>query len=100
MRSKIGLSNDGRSTRKPSQKMNGLSWRRTMKNKFLVVCLIVAAWTGSAAAADVTLSLGFVGGAQSPEAIALRQFADEIEAKTDGRIAISLQGGGVLGGDR
>lgn len=71
-----------------------------MKNSLLAASLTLALWTSSATAADVTLSLGFVGGAQAPEAIAMKQFADEIATKTDGRIEISLQGGGALGGDR
>lgn len=71
-----------------------------MKKTLLAACLSFATWTGSAAAADVTLSLGFVGGANAPEAIAMKQFSDEISSKTNGRIEISLQGGGALGGDR
>ncbi len=71
-----------------------------MKKSLLAACLTIITWTGTAAAADVTLSLGFVGGSQAPEAIALRQFADEIATKTEGRIEVNLQGGGALGGDR
>lgn len=71
-----------------------------MKKSLLAACLTLVTWTGTAAAADVTLSLGFVGGAQAPEAIAMRQFADEVATKTEGRIEVSLQGGGALGGDR
>jgi len=71
-----------------------------MRNTFVAACITLAAWTGTAVAADVTLSLGFVGGPQAPEAIAMKQFAEEIAEKTGGRIAIDLQGGGALGGDR
>lgn len=71
-----------------------------MKKLILATCLAVAAWTGAAAAADTTLSLGFVGGPQAPEAIAMKQFAEEVAARTEGRIKIELQGGGALGGDR
>ena len=71
-----------------------------MKKLMLATCLAFSAWTGAAAAADKTLSLGFVGGPQAPEAIAMKQFAEEIAAKTNGRIEIDLQGGGALGGDR
>jgi tripartite ATP-independent transporter DctP family solute receptor len=52
------------------------------------------------ALAQTTLSLGFVGGARAPEAIAMGQFAEEIKEKTGGRYAIRIQGGGALGGDR
>ncbi len=55
-----------------------------------------AAW----AAPEMTLNLGFVGGPNAPEAIAMGQFADEVKENTDGRIEIRLQGGGALGGDR
>ncbi|HEY6631737.1 MAG TPA: DctP family TRAP transporter solute-binding subunit [Rhizobiaceae bacterium] len=61
----------------------------------LAVCPALA-W----AAPEMTLNLGFVGGTNAPEAIAMGQFADEIKEKTDGRIEIRLQGGGALGGDR
>ncbi|MCB5204636.1 DctP family TRAP transporter solute-binding subunit [Neorhizobium sp. T786] len=71
-----------------------------MKKSLLAACLTLVTWTGTAAAADVTLSLGFVGGAQAPEAIAMRQFAEEIATKTEGRIEVDIQGGGALGGDR
>ena len=52
------------------------------------------------AAAQTTLNLGLVGGPKAPEAIAMGQLADEIATKTGGRIAIRVQGGGALGGDR
>lgn len=55
---------------------------------------------GVAAAQDITMNLGFVGGPQAPEAIAMRQLAEEVAEKTNGRIEIRLQGGGALGGDR
>ncbi|WP_374834744.1 DctP family TRAP transporter solute-binding subunit [Paenochrobactrum pullorum] len=71
-----------------------------MKKTILATCISLMALSVSASAADVTLSLGFVGGTQAPEAIAMKQFADEIAEKTNGRIAIDLQGGGALGGDR
>lgn len=71
-----------------------------MKKSLLAACLTLVTWTGTAAAADVKLSLGFIGGAQAPEAIAMRQFAEEIATKTEGRIEVDLQGGGALGGDR
>jgi tripartite ATP-independent transporter DctP family solute receptor len=54
----------------------------------------------AAASAQTTLNLGFVGGPQAPEAIGMGQMAKEIEEKTNGRIAVRLQGGGALGGDR
>ncbi|WP_162251142.1 DctP family TRAP transporter solute-binding subunit [Rhizobium sp. Root482] len=49
---------------------------------------------------ETTLNLGFVGGTNAPEAIAMGQFAQEIAEKTNGRVAVRLQGGGALGGDR
>lgn len=66
----------------------------------LAAGLALAVLPHAAAAQDMTLNLGFVGNANAPEAIAMGQFAEEIEAKTGGRIAIRLQGGGALGGDR
>lgn len=72
-----------------------------MKRHLLAACLAFAGMTGTAFAAPATtLNLGFVGGANAPEAIAMGQFAGEIAEKTNGRIAVRLQGGGALGGDR
>jgi tripartite ATP-independent transporter DctP family solute receptor len=72
-----------------------------MKRRILIAAALAAALpAGLAGAADMTLNLGFVGGPQAPEAIAMGQFAEEIAAKTGGRIEIRLQGGGALGGDR
>lgn len=55
--------------------------------------------TASAQQAKV-LNLGFVGRQTAPEGIAVTAFADEIKAKTNGRIEIRLHPGGALGGDR
>jgi TRAP-type transport system periplasmic protein len=52
------------------------------------------------AQAQTTLNLGFIGAAQAPEAIAMRQFAEEVGAKTGGRVTVRLHGGAALGGDR
>jgi TRAP-type C4-dicarboxylate transport system substrate-binding protein len=72
-----------------------------MKRRILIAAALAATLpAGFAAAADMTLNLGFVGGPQAPEAIAMGQFAEEIADKTGGRIEIRLQGGGALGGDR
>jgi tripartite ATP-independent transporter DctP family solute receptor len=72
-----------------------------MKKILLAAGLALASLTEVASAApEMTLNLGFVGGPNAPEAIAMGQFADEIKTKTDGRIEIRLQGGGALGGDR
>ncbi len=72
-----------------------------MKRYLLAACLVLAGLPGIASAEpELTLNLGFVGGAQAPEAIAMGQFAEEILDKTKGRIAIRPQGGGALGGDR
>ena len=46
------------------------------------------------------LNLAFVGRQTAPEGIAVTSFADEIKAKTGGRIEIRLHPGGALGGDR
>ncbi|MGQ9371314.1 DctP family TRAP transporter solute-binding subunit [Azospirillum sp. ST 5-10] len=54
----------------------------------------------AAAAPEIRLNLAFVGGPDAPEAIAMGQLAQEVEQRTGGRIAIRLQGGGALGGDR
>lgn len=58
-------------------------------------CMPLAAF-----AADRTLNVGMVGGAQAPEVIAMGQFAEEVAEKTDGRIEVMVQSGGALGGDR
>jgi len=72
-----------------------------MRRHLLAACVMLAGLPGFAhAGPDTTLNLGFVGGPKAPEAIAMAQFADEVKEKTDGRIAIRLQGGGALGGDR
>lgn len=71
-----------------------------MKKALAVACILLAGLPGLAQAQEMTLNLGFVGGTQAPEAIAMGQFADEVKEKTGGRIAIRLQGGGALGGDR
>ncbi|PRD41251.1 C4-dicarboxylate ABC transporter substrate-binding protein [Phyllobacterium phragmitis] len=72
-----------------------------MKRHLLSACLAFAGLVGTASAEpETTLNLGFVGGTNAPEAIAMGQFAQEIAEKTNGRIAIRLQGGGALGGDR
>ena len=71
------------------------------KRIFLTACMLAASLAGPASAEpEKTLNLGFVGGAQAPEAIAMGQFAEDVLKGTDGRIAIRLQGGGALGGDR
>jgi tripartite ATP-independent transporter DctP family solute receptor len=54
----------------------------------------------AAAQQPKVLNLGFVGRATAPEGIALTAFAEEIKAKTNGRIEIRLHPGGALGGDR
>ena len=46
------------------------------------------------------LNLAFVGRQTAPEGIAVTSFADEIKAKTGGRIEVRLHPGGALGGDR
>lgn len=46
------------------------------------------------------LNLAFVGRTTAPEGIAMTAFAEEIKAKTNGRIEIRLHPGGALGGDR
>lgn len=72
-----------------------------MKKILFAACLALASFPGLASAApEMTLNLGFVGGTNAPEAIAMGQFADEIKTKTDGRIEVRIQGGGALGGDR
>lgn len=72
------------------------------RNLLAACCVLVAGFPGAALAQqpEITLNLGFVGGPQAPEAIAMGQFAEEILAETGGRIAVRLQGGGALGGDR
>ncbi|MHA6643679.1 TRAP transporter substrate-binding protein [Mesorhizobium sp. A623] len=73
----------------------------TMRKLLIATCVIMAGITGYASAEpERTLNLGFVGGTQAPEAIGMKQFADEIKEKTNGRIEIRIQGGGALGGDR
>ena len=72
-----------------------------MKKLLFTACVLLASAPGFASAApEMTLNLGYVGGTQAPEAIAMGQFAKEIKEKTEGRIEIRLQGGGALGGDR
>ena len=72
-----------------------------MKKALVAAGILLASLPGLAwAQAETTLNLGFVGGAQAPEAIAMGQFAEEVKEKTGGRIEIRLQGGGALGGDR
>lgn len=61
---------------------------------------LATALPGGVLAADLTLNVGFVGGPQAPEAIAMGQFAEDVAKATDGRIEVRLQGGGALGGDR
>ena len=46
------------------------------------------------------LNLGFVGRQTAPEGIAMGAFAEEIKAKTNGRVVVRLHPGGALGGDR
>jgi tripartite ATP-independent transporter DctP family solute receptor len=46
------------------------------------------------------LNLAFVGRVTAPEGIAMTAFAEEIKAKTKGRIEVRLHPGGALGGDR
>ncbi|MBO0906100.1 TRAP transporter substrate-binding protein DctP [Jiella sonneratiae] len=53
-----------------------------------------------ALAQETTINVGMVGGPQAPEVVAMGQFADEIADKTGGRIAVRVQSGGALGGDR
>lgn len=69
-------------------------------SRLLATGFVLAMLPGVALAQEMTLNLGFVGGPQAPEAIAMGQLAEEVAEKTDGRIAIRLQGGGALGGDR
>lgn len=71
-----------------------------MKRHLFAACLALGLTGTAHAEPEMTLNLGFVGGTKAPEAIAMGQFADEIQDKTDGRIAVRLQGGGALGGDR
>jgi len=72
-----------------------------MKKLLFAAVLALATYPGlGQAAPEKTLNLGLVGGTNAPEAIAMRQFADEIKDKTGGRIEIRVQGGGALGGDR
>ncbi|KQY21098.1 hypothetical protein ASD31_23380 [Rhizobium sp. Root482] len=72
-----------------------------MKRHLLAACLAFAGFAGPVfAEPETTLNLGFVGGTNAPEAIAMGQFAQEIAEKTNGRVAVRLQGGGALGGDR
>ncbi|GLS38588.1 C4-dicarboxylate ABC transporter substrate-binding protein [Mesorhizobium tianshanense] len=72
------------------------------RRAFFVACMLAAGLPSSLALAEpeMTLNLGYVGGVQAPEAIAMGQFAEEVLKGTGGRIAIRLQGGGALGGDR
>jgi tripartite ATP-independent transporter DctP family solute receptor len=71
--------------------------RRTL----IAAVTLLAGWTGTAMAEpEMTLNLGLVGGQQAPESIAMGQFADDVLSGTGGRIAIRVQGGGALGGDR
>ncbi|MER8826570.1 TRAP transporter substrate-binding protein DctP [Mesorhizobium sp. M0938] len=72
------------------------------RRAFFVACMLAAGLPSSLAFAEpeMTLNLGYVGGAQAPEAIAMGQFAEEVLKGTGSRIAIRLQGGGALGGDR
>ncbi|WP_068114365.1 TRAP transporter substrate-binding protein DctP [Tropicimonas marinistellae] len=71
-----------------------------LRTKFRAAGVVLCLTTLSAGAQDLTLNVGLVGGAQAPEVIAMTQFADEIAEKTDGRIAVRVQSGGALGGDR
>ncbi|MDQ2635219.1 MAG: DctP family TRAP transporter solute-binding subunit [Pseudomonadota bacterium] len=72
-----------------------------MKKLLFAATIALAACPALAwAAPEMTLNLGFVGGTNAPEAIAMGQFADEVKEKTGGRIEVRLQGGGALGGDR
>lgn len=70
------------------------------RQALLAATVVVSLSSYDAAAQEMTLNLGFVGGPQAPEAIAMGQLAEEIKEKTNGRIEIRLQGGGALGGDR
>ncbi|MCL6707439.1 DctP family TRAP transporter solute-binding subunit [Pseudomonas sp. R2.Fl] len=71
-----------------------------MKRYLLAACLALGLTGTAHAEPEMTLNLAFVGGTNAPEAIAMGQFAEEILEKTKGRIAVRLQGGGALGGDR
>ncbi|MCJ8521492.1 tripartite ATP-independent transporter DctP family solute receptor [Pseudorhizobium tarimense] len=71
-----------------------------MKRYLIAACLALGMTNAAHADPVRTLNLGFVGGANAPEAIAMGQFAEEVLDKTNGRLAVRLQGGGALGGDR
>jgi TRAP-type transport system periplasmic protein len=73
-----------------------------MRTKVLLAALGMAAFMSHAAHAQGTkeLNLGFVGRQTAPEGIAMTAFAEEIKAKTNGRIVVRLHPGGALGGDR
>lgn len=76
-----------------------------MRPTSLIRSALVAAaclsWHGTTSAQQAKVfNLGFVGRATAPEGIAMVAFADEIKAKTNGRIEIRLHPGGALGGDR
>ena len=51
-------------------------------------------------AQETTLNVGMVGGSEAPEVVAMQEFAEEISNETDGEIAVRVQSGGALGGDR
>jgi tripartite ATP-independent transporter DctP family solute receptor len=64
--------------------------------------VVLAAMLASSAQAQNSkvFNLGFVGRQTAPEGIAMTAFAEEIKARTNGRLEIKLHPGGALGGDR
>ena len=84
-----------------------------MKNRFWVMCLLLAAvaqvfaggaresGTGTTAAQDaqLTLKIGISTNDQDPRAIAALEFGKEIETKTGGKLKVQLYHSGQLGGD-
>lgn len=64
------------------------------------VAAVLASAGAGPAQAQKSLNLAYVGRATAPEGIAVTAFAEEINAKTNGRIQVKLHPGGALGGDR
>jgi tripartite ATP-independent transporter DctP family solute receptor len=71
------------------------------RRSLLAAPLVLATVGGRASAQGAkVLNLGFVGRQTAPEGIAMTAFAEEIKAKTAGRVEVRLHPGGALGGDR